>query len=58
MVKGHRISSIKIPFQQKIVDLKLKEMLRKGAIKRNQPAQVEFLSNLFLVGKNMESIAL
>ena len=64
VVKGHRISSIKIPFEQKIpnftrmnkkqitlVYLKLKEMLRKGAIKRTQPAQVEFLSNLFLVGK-------
>ena len=33
------------------VDLELKEMLRKGEIMRVQPAQGEFLSNLFLVGK-------
>ena len=65
MVKSYRISFIKIPFQQKtlnfpkmkkkqiaLVDLELKEMLRKGAIMRIQLAQSEFLSNLFLVGKN------
>ena len=64
VVKGYRITFIKIHFQQKIpnftrmnkkqialVNLELKEMLRKGAIKRTQPAQGEFLSNLFLVGK-------
>ena len=33
------------------VDLELKEMLRKRAIKRTRPAQGEFLSKLFLVGK-------
>ena len=64
MVKGYRIPFIKIPFQQEIpnftkmnkkqialVDLELEEMLRKGAITRTQPAQREFLSNLFLVGE-------
>ena len=64
VVKGYRIPFIKIYFQQKIpnftrmnkkqialVNLELKEMLRKGAVKRTQPAQREFLSNLFLVGK-------
>ena len=63
VVNGYR-TFIKMPFQQKIpnftkmnkkqialVDLELKEMLRKGAIKRAQPAQGEFLSNLFLVRK-------
>ena len=35
-----------------LVDLKLKAMLRKGSIMRIQPAKGEFLSNLFLVGKN------
>ena len=57
MVKGYRIPFIKKPFQQKIpnftrknrnqitfVDLELREMLRKGVIKRTQPAQGEFLS--------------
>ena len=34
-----------------LVDLELKEMLRKGAIRRTQSVQEEFLSNLFLVGK-------
>ena len=34
-----------------LVNLELKEMLRKGAIMRTQPAQGEFLSNLFLVEK-------
>ena len=61
MVKAYTIPFIKIPFQLKIpnstkvskkyiglVDLKLKEMLRKGAIKRTQPVQGKFLSNLFL----------
>ena len=33
-----------------LVDLKLKEILRKGEIKRTQPFQGEFLRNLFLVG--------
>ena len=64
MVKGYTIPLIKIPFQQKIsnftrmnkkqialVDLELKEMSRKGAIKRTQSVQGEFLSNLFLVWK-------
>ena len=64
LVKGYRIPFIKIPFQWKIpnftkmsqkqvalVDLELKEMLRKGAIMRTRPAQGEFLSNLFLMGK-------
>ena len=32
--------------------VELKEMLRKGVIKRTQPAQGEFLSNLFLLRKN------
>ena len=64
VVKGYKIPFIKIPFQRKIpnftkmnkkqialVDLELKEMLKKGAIMRTQPAQGEFLSNLFLMGK-------
>ena len=64
VVKGYKIPFIKIPFQRKIpnftkmnkkqialVDLELKEMLRKGAIMRTQPAHVELLSNLFLVKK-------
>ena len=64
VVRGYKIPFIKIPFQQKIpdftrmkkkeialMDLELKEMLRKGAIKRTQPAQGEFLSNLFLLGQ-------
>ena len=63
MVKGYTIPFIKIPFPQKnsnftrmnkkqitLVDLELK-MLKKGAIKRTQPVQGEFLNNLFLVGK-------
>ena len=33
-----------------LVDLKLKEMLRKVVIKRPQPVQGKFLSNVFLVG--------
>ena len=64
VVKGYWIPFIKIPFQQEIpnfrtmnkkqialVDLKLEEILRKGAITRTQPAQRKFLSNLFLVGE-------
>ena len=64
VVKGYKIPFIKIPFQRKIpnftkmnkkqialVDLELKEMLKKGAIMRTQPAQGEFLSILFLMGK-------
>ena len=64
VVKGYKIPFIKIPFQRKIpnftkmnkkqialVDLELKEMLKKGAIMRTQPARGEFLNNLFLVGK-------
>ena len=71
VVKGYTIPVIKIHFQQKIpnftglnkkqialVDLKLKEMLRKREIKRTQPVQGEFLSNLFLVGKKTEAVAL
>ena len=71
VVKGYKIPFIKIPFQRKIpnftkmnkkqialVDLELKEMLRKGEIMRAQPAQGEFLSNLFLVGKKTKSITL
>ena len=33
-----------------LVDLELKDMLRKGAIKRTQTALREFLNNVFLVG--------
>ena len=64
VVKGYKIPFIKIPFQRKIpnftkmnkkqialVDLELKEMLKKGAIMRTQLAQGEFMSSLFLVGK-------
>ena len=64
VLKGYKTPFIKIPFQEKIpnftkmnkkqialVDLELKEMLKKGAIMRTQPAQGEFLSNLFLVRK-------
>ena len=70
VVKGNRILFIKTPFQQKIpnftrknkkqialVDLELKDMLRKGAIKSTQPAQGKFLSNLFL-GNKTEAIAM
>ena len=59
--KGYSLPFIKIPFQQKLpnvtrmnqeqitlVDLELKEMLKKGAIKRTQPIQGVFMSNLFL----------
>ena len=64
VVKGYTIPLIKILFQQKIsnftrmnkkqlalVNLELKEMSRKGAIKRTQSVQGEILSNLFLVWK-------
>ena len=56
MVNGYTIPFIKKPFQEKVphfmrmnkkqtapVDLELKEMLRKGAIKRTQPMQGEFV---------------
>ena len=59
--KGYSLPFIKIPFQQKLpnvtrmnqeqialVDLELKEMLKKGAIKRTQPIQGVFMRNLFL----------
>ena len=59
--KGYSLPFIKIPFQQNLpnvtrmnqeqialVDLELKEMLKKGAIKRTQPIQGVFMSNLFL----------
>ena len=59
--KGYSLPFIKIPFQQKLpnvtrmnqeqialVDLELKEMLKKGAIKRTQPIQGVFMSNLLL----------
>ena len=64
VVTGYTIPFIKISSQQKIpnftrmnkkqialVDLELKKILQKGTIKRTQPVQGEFLSNLFLVGK-------
>ena len=64
VVKGYKIPFIKMPFQRKIpnftkinkkqidlVDLELRRMLTKGAIVRSQPAQGEFLSNLFFMGK-------
>ena len=67
MVKGYKLPLTKVPFLRKIpnftkmnkkqialVDLELKEMLRKGAIMRTQPTQGEFLSNLFLMGKKDE----
>ena len=41
-----------------LVDLKLKEMLRKWVIKRTQPLQGEFLSNLFLTGKKRRRLSL
>ena len=41
-----------------LVDLELKEMLKKGAIKRTQPIQGVFMSNLFLEGKKTKVIAL
>ena len=69
--KGYSLPFIKIPFQQKLpnvtrmnqeqialVDLELKEMLKKGAIKRIQPIQGVFMSNLFLEGKKTKVIAL
>ena len=69
--KGYSLPFIKIPFQQKLpnvtrmnqeqialVDLELKEMLKKGAIKRTQPTQGVFMSNLFLEGKKTKVIAL
>ena len=37
-----------------LVNLEIKKMFRKGAIKRTQPVQGEFLSNLLLVGKKGE----
>ena len=62
--KGCTIKFIKIPFQQEIpnftrtskkhiviVDFELKEMSRKGKIKRTQPVQGEFLRKLFFVRK-------
>ena len=71
VVKGYTISFIKITFEQKIpnftrmhkkqivlVDLELKQILKKEVTKRTQPAEGEILSNLFLVGKNTEVIAL
>ena len=64
VVKGYKIPFIKMPFQRKspnftkinkkqidLVDLELRRMLTKGAIVRSQPAQGEFLSNLFFMGK-------
>ena len=69
--KGYSLPFIKIPFQQKLpsvtrmnqeqialVDLELKEMLKKGAIKRIQPIQGVFMTNLFLEGKKTKVIAL
>ena len=69
--KGYSLPFIKIPFQQKLpnvtrmnqeqialVDLELKEMLKKGAIKRTQPIQGVFMSNLLLEGKKTKVIAL
>ena len=64
VVKSYTIPFINIPFQQQfptftrmnkkqttLVDLELKEMLKKGPIERTQPVQWEFLSNLLLAGK-------
>ena len=39
-----------------LVDLKLKEILRKREIKRTQPFQGEFLRNLFLVGNKSRKL--
>ena len=63
MIKGYTITFIKIHFQPKIqnftrknkkqivlVNLELKEMSKKGEIKKTQPVQGEFLSNLVLNG--------
>ena len=71
VVKGYIIPFFKITFRQKIpnfprmnekqiapVDLELKEMLRKGTIKRTQPVQGEFLSNLSLIGKKRSRLFL
>ena len=64
IVKGYKIPSDSKPFQSKIVSqpivtregeelvkLEVKEMLRKGAIRKVQPLKGEFVSNLFLVKK-------
>ena len=64
IVKGHKIPFDSKPFQSKIasqpivtregeelVKLEVKEMLRKGAIRKVQPLKGEFVSNLFLVKK-------
>ena len=40
------------------MDLELKEMLRKGTIKRTQSVQGEFLSNLSLIGKERSRLFL
>ena len=64
IVKGHKIPFDSKPFQSKIasqpivtregeelVKLEVKEMLRKGAIRKVQPLKGEFVRNLFLVKK-------
>ena len=63
VIKGHTITFFKIHFQPKIqnftkinnkqialVNLELKEMSKKGEIKKTQPVEGEFLSNLVLIG--------
>ena len=64
IVKGYQISFCSNYFQSKIlsqtivsreveelVKLEVKEMLKKGAIKKVQPSKAKFVSNLFLVKK-------
>ena len=64
IVKGYKIPFHSKPFQSKIpfhpivsregeelVKLEVKEMLKKGAIRKVQPSKGEFVSNLFLVKK-------
>ena len=64
IVKGYKISFHSKPFQSKVpshpiasregqelVKLKIKEMLKKGAIRKVQLSNREFVSNLFFVNK-------
>ena len=55
-VKGYKIPFHSKPFQPivlkiELVKVEVKEMLKKGAIRKVQPSKGEFVSNLFLVKK-------
>ena len=64
IVKGYKIPFHSKPFQSKIpsqpivsregdelLELEVKKMLKKGAIRKVQPSKWEFVSNIFLVKK-------